>query len=420
MGAPRYPARMTFPPSRHFARLARPVWLGFAAAFALSGLVAGIGRAAALGLAWDDPTTGRSFVASVSTDSPEAFEAPPTEVPGDGVLRFAAGQLFHVSRDVPVITRIDIATGAAVQSYSFAAGTELRDLALVDGATAWVSDRASTHLLALDLVSGAIVPAVDLAPLGVSPGVLSPERMLLHEGLLYLQLRRPMGLGMTSEIAVLDVAGETIVDADPSATGLQGVALAGTEPRFKMQVVPGTRRLMLSATGALLDSGGIETINLDTLRSEGVLLADDGGLGVNDFGPFVMIDDRVGWFSGATSIVASSHLHSFDITNPAPSIAVGNEIFFNAPHVVYEATSNRIFWPTPTGLRIFDATTGAEASGSPVTLLAGTITDIEGIASPRPVPGPAGYGGLAVTLLLGLVLTALGAYPGRAESFRSP
>ena len=116
-----------------------------------------------------------------------------------------------------------------------------------------MSDRNATALFRLDLVTGAIVAAIDLTPLGVAPGVLSPERMLVFDGRLYLQLRRPLGFGQTSEIAVIDLATESIVDAQPSMPGVQGVPLQGTEPRLKMQIIPGTRRLMVSATGALLE-----------------------------------------------------------------------------------------------------------------------------------------------------------------------
>lgn len=360
-------------------------------------------------VAWDDDGAGTSHVGLVAASDPGAFLQTPITVPGDGVLRFANGELFHVSRSADIVTRIALTSQGLAPTATIAvgAGFELRDLAVVSADAAWLSARARTTLLRLDLATGTVTQGIDLAPLGVAPGVLSPERMLVHDGRVYLQLRRPLGSNQTSYVAVIDIATESIVDADPVATGVQGIALEGTEPRHKMQVIPGTSRLMLSATGALLDDGGIETIDLETLTSEGVLLSDNGHFPTNDFGPFVMLDSAIGWFSGATSIVESSHLFRVDITNPGPTSAVGNEVFFTSPNLVHDPATNRLFWPIPDGLRFYDATTGAEDPASPAFLLSGTTTDIEPVLLPPPVPGPGAGLPTAVGLLVGSLAFAV-------------
>ena len=380
---------------------------GLAAVVLLVHLWADAASAAShVAIAWDDDTAGTSWVGVVAAHAPNAFATPPVQVSGDGVMRFADGTLYHVSRAAGELTRLTPGAdgGLSAETIAIGADYELRDVALVSPTTAWLSARARDFLVRVDLSSGAITNGLDLRPLGVAPGVLTPERMLVHEGRMYVQLRRLMGSNQTSYIGVIDVATESIVDADPVSPGLQAIALAGTEPRYKMQVVPGTRRLMVSATGALLDDGGIETIDLDTLTSEGVLLGDDDGFPTNDFGPFVMIDSTRGWFSGATSIVESSHLFPVDISNPQPTVAVGNEIFFTAPHVVHAPATNRIFWPIPDGLRYYDAATGVEAPQSPAPLPTGTTTDIEPMALPAAAPVPGAPG---LLLLFGLLLVAM-------------
>lgn len=361
------------------------------------------GAASHVAIAWDDAAAGTSWVGVVAADAPNAFVAPPVQVSGDGVMRFADGVLYHVSRAAGELTRLTPGTdgGLSAETTAIGADYELRDMALVSPTTAWLSARARDFLVRVDLTSGVITNGLDLRPLGVAPGVLTPERMLVHEGRVYVQLRRLMGSNQTSFVAVIDLGTESIVDADPVAPGPQAIALAGTEPRHKMQVVPGTRRLMVSATGALLDDGGIETIDLDTLTSEGVLLGDDDGFPTNDFGPFVMISPTRGWFSGATSIVESSHLFPVDLSNPQPTVAVGNEIFFTAPHVVHDPVTNRIFWPIPDGLRYYDATTGVEAPLSPAPIPTGTTTDIEPMTFPAAAPVPGAPGLLLLLALIG-------------------
>lgn len=364
-------------------------------------------------IAWDDDAAGTSWLGVVDADAPDSFVDVPLELPGDGVVHFADGTLYHVSRTAGALTRIEVGGGGwmSVATTTVGAAFELRDVAVVDANTAWLAARANTTLLRFDLATATVSAGVDLAPLGVAPGVLMPERMLVHEGRVYLQLRRPLGSPLPSYVAVIEMASETIVDADPGVAGVQAVELEGTEPRWKMQIIPGTNRLMLSATGALLDFGGIEIIDLDTLESEGVVFGDMDGYPTNDFGPFLMLDDDRGWFSGATSIVESSHLFELSLSNPQPSMPVGNEIFFTSPNLVHDPATNRLFWPIPDGIRFYDATTGVEDPASPALLFSGTTTDIEPVLLPDAVPGP---GPRLAFVLAAIVVSA--ALSGRLKS----
>ena len=62
-----------------------------------------------------------------------------------------------------------------------------------------------------------------------------------------------------------------------------------TAPKHKMQVVPETRRLFVSANGVFWDEGSLEMIDLDTLRSLELFLREaDGTLGV-DLLAFVLV-----------------------------------------------------------------------------------------------------------------------------------
>jgi len=327
-------------------------------------------------VAWDERETSASFIGILDADAPSAFLRPPMAMPRNGWLRAALGDVFHVSLISGMITRVDPQAWVIRKTFDFGAGAELRDIFVASSATAFVSSASSDALLKLDLRSGQWTEAVNLAPVGVAPGELATETMMADAGRLYVQLRRPLGSMEKSAVAVVDLATETLIDVDPDTSGVQAIELMGTEPRLKMQRIPGTRRLMLSATGASLDFGGLETIDLDLLQSEGLVLREHLDTPLNDLGPFVMLDGERGWYSGSTDIVLSSHLHPFTLSEGGLTRAVDNVTFFFAPVIVHETDSDRIFWPVPDGLKFFDADSGAEAGSSPTDLFIGDPTDL--------------------------------------------
>jgi hypothetical protein len=259
-----------------------------------------------------------------------------------------------------------------------------RDIAVVDPDTAYVTRRSASALLRVDLGTGDTTPAVDMTPLGVSEGDLAMETMLVHEGRLYVQLPR-LSSPLASYLAVIDLATEQIIDADPGRLGPQAIELMGTPPRLKMQIVPGTNRLLLSATGSSLDFGGFESIDLGALQSEGIVLEEWFDVSLNDLGPFAMIDGDRGWYSGSTDIVLSSHLHEFTLSGGGLTIEAASELFYFAPHVVYDASTDTLFWPVPNGLRAFDATTAVERT-TRATALSGDPTDIALLPATLEVP----------------------------------
>ena len=376
----------------------------FSARLAVAGLLTAPGLANAIErcvvVAWDDPAAAKSFVAAIETTPPFDVVTPDLEVGADGLVRSGFGKLLHVSRATGVISLIDPDTWTIDDSFALGAASNPRDIAIVDSDTAYVTRRSESTLLRLDLRVGATVDAVDLSPLGVSGGDLAMETMLVHAGRLYVQLPRPLGSPFPSFVGVIDLATEQIVDADPGRQGPQAIALAGTPPHFKMQIIPGTNRLLLSATGSSLDFGGLETVDLDTLQSEGLVLAEFVDVSLNDLGPFAMIDSDRGWYSGSTDIVLSSHLHPFTLSAGGFTPEAASVLFYFSPHIAYEVTNDTIFWPVPMGLRAFDATTGAERTVV-ATALSGDPTDIALLTPIEEVPA---LHGARPALALALIL----------------
>lgn len=351
-------------------------------------------------VAWDGPVAGAGFVAALDAAPPFAFATPALELGDDARVRTAFDRIFHLSRSSGVLTVIDPATWSPVDDFALGAGSTPRDVAISDPHTVYVSRSSASSVLRLDVPSGATTEAVDLSPLGVDGVNLSMETMLLHEGRLYVQLAAPVGFPLTSFVAVVDVASGRIVDADPAQPGPQAIALEGTSPRFKMQVVPGANQLLVSATGAFQDDGGFELLDLDALASLGVVVREFVDVGGNDLGALAMIDDDRGWLVFSTDIVLSSHLHPFTISAGGQTLEAATALFYFAPHIVYDPAGDTVFFPQPGGVRAFDGTTGAERTAGP-TALDGTPTDLALLPGPAPLPilppwAPVAFGTAAV------------------------
>ncbi len=346
-------------------------------------------------VAWDAPAI-QGRIAALDAAPPYAFTTPELAVGADGLVRAALGRVYHLSRSSGALTVIDPESWTPVQSFALGAGSEPRDVAVIDADTAYVSRRSARYLWRIDLASGAKVDAVDLEPLGAGDGNPAMDTMLVRAGRLYLQLAGEPGSGQPHAIAVIDLASETLVDTDPVTAGIQGIALVGTGPRFKMQRVPRSNRLMVSATGAFHDFGGFELIDLDTLDSLGLVVAEQEEAGA-DAGAFTMVDAQRGWLVFSTDLLLSSHLHAFTLTGGMDPSEADVSLDYFAPHLVYHPASNTLFWPEPDGVQPFDATTGTPRAGP--TLLDGLPTDLELLAPALGIPLP-DWAPIALSVLL--------------------
>lgn len=78
-----------------------------------------------------------------------------------------------------------------------------------------------------------------------------------------------------SVLAVVDPAADTLVDADTTTAGMQGIALTGDNPRAGLYHDAVHGQLLVGDTGAyaMLD-GGVEAVDLTTLRTTGFLLTE--------------------------------------------------------------------------------------------------------------------------------------------------
>ena len=185
-------------------------------------------------------------------------------------------------------------------------------------------------------------------------------------------------------IAVVDLETETLVDANPARDGVQAIELAGTSPKMAMQVIGDPPKLFVSASGGFFDSGGLERIDLDTLASEGLVIAEADAVVGADLGAFVMTSESEGFLVFSTDLLLSSHLKPFTIEDgPAPGFEWIVSLDWFAPALAYDPETALLYYPhndtggSPgTGVHVFDTVTGerltdaaAPAPGPPSDLL---------------------------------------------------
>ncbi len=309
------------------------------------------------------------MVSAMDVAAPWGFSAPEIQVGRDPILRPAYGKLFAASEVDSTLDVIDPQHWSVTRTFNLPVGTQPKDVAVVSPKTAYLTPRFGTHLLRLDLETGATQSVVDLSSFANDDGIPDLGMMAEHDGKLFVQIRRERHGEFTYEppayLAVIDLATEQLVDVDPIVDGVQAIQLVGTAPKLKMQVMPETNQLLVGATGIGLDDGGIEAIDLTTLASKGLIIEEatrETGL---DLGGFVMITPDHGFLAYTTDLTLSSHLHKFRSDGKVEPEQLHVGVGFLASTLVHDAGTNSLFFPNgggEDGVFVFDATTGAQLS----------------------------------------------------------
>jgi hypothetical protein len=215
---------------------------------------------------------------------------------------------------------------------------------------------------------------LDLSFLADDDGIPDMGMMAVRAGKLFIQIRRIDEQGHFSPpafLAVMDIATEQLVDADPQVPGVQAIALRGTYPKMKMQRARRNDRIYVSATGHPFDAGGIEEIDAVRLRSLGLVVAEaDGRVGA-DLAPFVFVGPDRGFLVYTTDFAVSSHFHPFSLTGevgePSP---IANRVGYLAPVLAFHRPSDVVFFPDGpppnAGVMVLDGTTGLPLLKTPV------------------------------------------------------
>ena len=164
-------------------------------------------------------------------------------------------------------------------------------LVVTDNNTAFVSRFGSNEILVIDLANGQSLGSVDLSAFadqvdsGAEPVALHLSGDRLFVLLQHLDttndLRIPAGYG---SIAVIDTTDLTVIDTDTELEGVQDILLGCAFPTT-MQAIGNTLYVACVNSLGLQDSdaAGIETVDTETLQSNGLALTEaDLGLGLLD------------------------------------------------------------------------------------------------------------------------------------------
>ncbi len=261
-----------------------------------------------LALAWAvsaaaDPSTDHVFVVTsdyeVSGQTSTVGAIPPwpvdtnlESVHSDAVAREHDGLVYVVNRLFQDnIQVLDPDAGfETVRQFSVGPGSNPQDIAFVSPTRAYVTRYESAWLYEVDPTNGTVTDSIDLSALADADGLPEMAQMAVWDELLFVQIQRldrdyfwiPVP---PSYLAVVDTGTNTLVDVDPVAPGLQGIALTVTNPNTEILQDRETGVMYMGEAGSWgVPDGGIEAIDPVTLATAG-FVSTEAQLGgeINDF-----------------------------------------------------------------------------------------------------------------------------------------
>ncbi len=222
----------------------------------------------------DFQTGSTAFVAPGAASAEIDLLSP---IHGDAVARYHQGRIYIIERlggdNIIVLDPADLRT--PVVQFSVGNGANPKDIEFAGPAKAYVSRYGSASLLVVDPRDGTWLGEIDLSGFADADGLPEMEQMAVVGSRLYVALQRLDNFAPTetSYLGVIDMDSDALVDMDPDAEGVQGIRLAGTNPN---EVIASGQKLIVSGTAGFGDrAGGIEVVDLETNRSEGIAISEE-------------------------------------------------------------------------------------------------------------------------------------------------
>jgi DNA-binding beta-propeller fold protein YncE len=290
----------------------------------------------------------------------------------DADARTYQGKLYVVNREgqdnILVLDGDDLST--PLTQFSVGNGTNPQDIVFTTATRAYVSRRASTHLLIVNPTTGDSLGSVDLSFAADDDGLPEMKFLTQYGNRLYVTCQRLDRNAFSaptdrSEVVVVDLVTDTVVDVDSSQEGVQGIILQAKNP-FGGQVRIADR-LYISCVGDFNDltDGGIEVVNLKTNSTEGIQLG-EGELGGN-VGALAMVSQNVG-FVVVSDATFANVLKTFDLsTDGLPTTITGVSGGYIASMGIASGrlyvSDQGTFGDPNAGLMVFDVNTHALLMG---------------------------------------------------------
>jgi hypothetical protein len=293
---------------------------------------------------------------------------------GDAVARSYGGLIYVIERwgadDIRVIDpALDFAT---VRQFSVGAGSNPQDICFVDPTRAFVTRYEERELWEVNPQTGQHTDSIDLSPLADADGIPEMHGMAIRGDRLFVTVQRldrdTWAPVPPSYLAVIDLAGNTLLDMDPATPGVQGIPLAATDPNSWILVDPLRGDFLIGETGAYgaLD-GGIERFDPVTLTSRGWVVT-EASLGGN-----VNVWDTGDWVKGFAVVLTPEPLTrivAFDVRTGENLGTVASSSEYAYTHLRVDPPRHQLFVCDRTyahpGLRVFRTTDLAPLTPQPI------------------------------------------------------
>jgi len=286
----------------------------------------------------------------------------------DARIRTFGDNIYVVNRlpqdNIIVLSKDDLST--PVTQYSTGNGSNPHEIAFASADKAYVTLYGRDYALIINPATGDSLGAIDLSPFADSDGLPEASQMAIFNGHLFIVAQRLVSFSPTefSAIAVVDMGTDTLVDIDPDTDGIQGIVLEGTQPFGHSQ--RGGKWILGTVGSFFVQDGGLEVVNLLTIRTEGLVLTEEtlGG----DVGPITMVSDQDGYVVISDENFANSlkrfNLTSGFISEPLPNHSGGftQAIAVNGT-LLYVLDQGTFTDPTSVGVRVYDTATDALIAG---------------------------------------------------------
>ena len=289
----------------------------------------------------------------------------------DAVGHYHDGRVYIVNRlgqdNILVLDAMDLRT--PLTQFSVGNGTNPHDIEIVAPDKAYVSRYDAASLLIVNPQDGSELGEIDLSAFADADGLPEVSQIVRVGERLYLSCQRldrngSWGPADVSYLIVVDLATDALVDMDPDAEGVQGIALSAGNPN-SMAVVG--EQIAVGVVVSFGDrAGGVEIVDTATNRSLGLAVGEEdlGG----DITSMVLVDQNRGYAVVADENFANS-VRPFDLSSgtvgaPLENISGGYiaSLAVDGDRLIV-ADRGSFADPASAGLKFYDATTGAFLRG---------------------------------------------------------
>jgi hypothetical protein len=196
-------------------------------------------------------------LADITFGPPRVATSNVASISSDPALRWYDGLVYVINGfNHDNIQVLDPANDFNVaRQFSVGNGSNPHDIEFVSPVKAYVTRYELDDLLIVNPMTGAPLDSISLAPFADADGIPEMDHLALRHGRLFVTLQRldrnnsfqPAG---GSQIVVIDVNTDAIVDVDTVTPGIQGLLLPAQNP-FTELIVDPAGRLVVGCVGAL-------------------------------------------------------------------------------------------------------------------------------------------------------------------------